>query len=130
MGPGNKSKSGDLHGQSPQEGIVEQAVEQLVRRYLAEACRRRSAVLWTPGSNVIDAVREALTEAALGALNLSQAQGLVQRSVDLLFSEATVTEAELLEVLEAFREELDSDSIRLFKRRYQLDLLFLVTSAD
>ncbi|QRK08584.1 CHAT domain-containing protein [Archangium violaceum] len=106
---------------------MEQGIEQAIRHHLAEAIRRRSAIIWTPGSNVVAAVMEALVQATRGAsLNLSRTGGVVRQAVDLLFSETTVTEAELIEALRDFREELDANPILPFKSRSHLCLLFLV----
>jgi hypothetical protein len=91
---------------------MEQGIEQAIRHHLAEAIRRRSAIIWTPGSNLVAAVMEGLVQATRGApLNLSRRGGVVRQAVDLLFSETTVIEAELIEALRDFREELDAVTV-------------------
>ncbi|RKH72962.1 CHAT domain-containing protein [Corallococcus aberystwythensis] len=105
---------------------MEKAVEVLIRNHLAEARLRRSSILWTPGSNRVEAVRAALAKWIRGARYISAVQEEIHQAVDLLFAEVEpVTEEELLEAFGTLRDTLDSDPRYLFKSSSQVDLLFL-----
>jgi hypothetical protein len=102
-----------------------------VESRLSEARGRRSTLLWTPGSNPVTAVVEALADYVSGLQgrhSRSQAAVTVEEAAQLLLREETgITEAALAEAVDELagriRERLQKFSI---KTRNELGLLFVL----
>ncbi|SES71359.1 CHAT domain-containing protein [Stigmatella erecta] len=113
------------------EADLVKSLEEYVMYRLSEARRRKSSLLWTPGSNPVTAVVEALADYVSSLQRSpSQPEAMVDEAAQLLLrEEPSITDATLSETVEdlalRIRERLAQQKFSI-KTRNELGLVFVL----